>query len=196
MIRLGWRRAATGEHESTGFRNRWPWPGAAWIAVAAIFLVAFVIQCLHTDAQGWPASPPVRLGGSITTLAPFWPEIKFSYSPAFFLLAAQPIWPGARRYPVLIALGHAGGGDGGRRVRGGREFGGERVGAAAIFAVLGMALFSTVMDSAYTNMLGISWQRPFWCCCSARSRADAINIALAAWPASLPVSRPIASFIC
>ena len=124
--------------------------------MAAIFLIAFVIQCLHTDAQGWPAGPPVRLGGGITTLTPFWPEIKFFYSPAFFLLAAQPIWPGARRCPVLIALGHAGGGHRGWRVRGRREFGGERVGAAGIFSVIGFALFSTVMDSAYTNVLGIS----------------------------------------
>jgi len=180
-------------------REQWQWPGAAWIAVAAIFLIpAFVIQLpFDTDAQGFGLlALTVRLGGSITTLAPFWPEIKFFYSPAFFLLAAQlsDLAGGAAMPAVLIALGHVlavvtvGG-----VYAVGREFGGEHVGAwAAIFSVIGFALFSTVMDSAYTNVLGNFLTAAILVLLFRAMREPTrLNIALAAVAlASLPVSHP------
>lgn len=155
------RRPALAKNWAAWARSQWPWPFCGWAAVAAIFLVpAFVVPLpFDTDAQGFGLlALTVRLSGSITTLAPFWPEIKYLYSPALFLLAAQlsDLAGGATMPMVMLGLGHAlAAATVGGVYAVGREFGGERASAwAAIFSVIGFALFSTVMDSAYTNVLG------------------------------------------
>ncbi|MBI5052076.1 MAG: hypothetical protein HZB52_02275 [Chloroflexi bacterium] len=130
-----------------------------WVAAIFIFIVpAFVIPVPYdTDAQGFGIlALTVRLSGSITSLAPFWSEINFFYSPAFFLLAAQlsDMAFGAPMHLVIMALGHA---FAAATVMGvwavGREFGDERIANwSAFFAVISTALFTTMMDSAYTNV--------------------------------------------
>lgn len=158
---LGWRVRREIPAWLAWLRTQWPWPAVGWGAVAAIFVVpAFVVTLPYdTDATGFGLlALTVRLSGSIITMAPFWPEIKYFYSPGFFLLAAQlsDMAGGLTMPTVVLGLGHA---LAVATVAGvyavGREFGDERVGAwAAVFSVIGFALFSTTMDSGYTNLLG------------------------------------------
>jgi hypothetical protein len=179
--------------------SQWPWPSMGWAAVAAIFLVpAFVITLPYdTDAQGFALlALTVRLSGNITSLAPFWPEINFFYSPAFFLLAAQlaDLLGGASMPVVVAGLGHvlAVGTVGGVYAVA-SEFGDVRTGAwAAIFSVAGYALFSTMMDSGYTNVLGNFLTAAILVLVFRAAREPTrLNIALAALSlASLPLSHP------
>lgn len=187
---VGWLRWA---------RAQWPWPIMGWAAAAAIFVVpAFVVPLpFDTDAQGFGLlALTVRLGGSITALTPFWPEVRYFYSPGFFLLAAQlsDLVGGASMPVVMLALGHAlavatvGG-----VYAVGREFVGERGGAwAAAFSVFGFALFSTTMDSAYTNVLGNFLTSAILVLIFRAARQPTrFNVALAAVAlASLPLSHP------
>lgn len=144
-------------------QRQWPWPFMGYVAVAAIFIVpAFVIPFpFDTDAQGFGLlTLTLRLSGAITSMAPFWPTIHYIYSPGFMLLAAQvaDCLPGVPTDVALIALGHTlavcvvGG-----VYAVGREFGDDRLGGwAAFFCVIGYALFSSMMDSAYTTLLGLA----------------------------------------
>jgi hypothetical protein len=180
-------------------RAQWPWPLAGWLAVAAIFLVpAFVIPFpFDTDAQGFGyLTLTVRLSGMINSLAPFWPDIKYLYSPGFMLLAAQLAdgLPGATTEVALAALGHAlavlvvGG-----VYAVGREFDDERVGGwAAVFCIIGYALFSSLMDSAYTTVLGLALTTSILVLVLRAARdPNRDNILLAAIAlASLPLSHP------
>jgi hypothetical protein len=180
-------------------RTQWPWPALGWLAVAAIFIIpAFVVPVpFDTDAQGFGfLALTVRLGGSIDTLVPFWPEIKYLYSPAFFLFAAQlsDMLGGLAMHTVLLGLGHI---LAAATVAGvyavGHEFGGERVGGwAAVFSVIGYALFSTVMDSAYTNVFGNFLTAAIIVLIFRAARdPNRFNTALAAVAlASLPLSHP------
>lgn len=149
-------------------RGWWQWATAwrphyliGWVAVSLFFILpAFVIPVPYdTDAQGFAIlGLTVRLGGNITNLAPFWPEVGFFYSPAFFLLSAQlsDMAGGAPMHLVMLAMGHA---FAVATVLGvwavGHEFGDERVANWAVaFSVLSTALFTTLMDAAYTNIFG------------------------------------------
>jgi len=179
-------------------RSQWPWPTLGWAAVTAIFLVpAFVITLPYdTDAQGFGLLvTTVRLGGDIMSLSPFWPEISFFYSPAFFLLAAQLADAvGGEPVIAMLTLGHvlaAGTVAGVYAVA--REFGDERMGTwAAIFSVTGYALFSTTMDSGYTNVLGNFLTASILVLVFRAAREPTrLNIALSALGlASLPLSHP------
>ncbi|MEK9165148.1 MAG: hypothetical protein AAB342_07290, partial [Chloroflexota bacterium] len=199
-LALGLRRRSSLVTEWIAWaRRHWPMPFFGWAAAAAVFLVpAFVVPLpFDTDAQGFGLlALTVRLSGSITTLAPFWPEIKYLYSPAFFLLAAQlsDLAGGATMPLVMLGLGHAlavatvGG-----VYAVGREFGGARAGAwAAIFSVIGFALFSTTMDSAYTNVLGNFLTAAILVLLFRAAREPhPLNVALAVVAlASLPLSHP------
>jgi hypothetical protein len=180
-------------------RGQLPWPAVGWGAVAAIFIIpAFIIPVpFDTDAQGFGfLALTVRLGGSIDSLSPFWPDIHYLYSPGFFLLAAQlsDMLGGLGMHIVVLGLGHV---LGAATVAGvyavGREFGGERVGGwAAAFSVIGYALFSTVMDSAYTNVFGNFLTTAILVLLfRAMREPNRFNIALAVVAlASLPISHP------
>lgn len=143
-------------------RLQWPWPAAGWFGCAAVFIVpAFVVPFpFDTDAQGFAyLTLTTRLGGTINSLAPFWPNIKYFYSPGLMMLGAQlaDALPGGATDTAVTALGHLlavcvlGG-----IYSVGRDYGGERVGGwAAFFGLAGYALFSSLMDSAYTTLLGL-----------------------------------------
>ncbi len=138
-----------------------PWQ---WLLLALIGLVylapAFLVPVpFDTDAQGFGLLiATVRAGGSITTLAPFYPQVGWYYSPAFFLFGAQLAdLTGAGIHTVMLGFSHllslgiiAGIAALGSRL-GGRVSGWW----AAVAAAGGVALFTTLMDSAYTNLLGL-----------------------------------------
>ncbi len=71
------------------------WPGARELAFFGLVLGLFVLPVLilpvplDTDAQGFGyLAYSLREGGSLTSLAPFHPEIEYLYSPGFIALAA------------------------------------------------------------------------------------------------------------
>lgn len=180
-------------------RSQWPTPALWWGAVTAVFAApAFVVTVPYdTDAAGFGLlALTMRLSGSINTMAPFWPDIKYFYSQGFFLLAAQlaDIAGGATMPVVVLGLGHALAVATAAGIYAvGREFGGERVGAwTAVFAVIGYALFSTTMDSGYTNVLGnFLTTATLVLVFRAAREPGPLNVALAAVAlASLPLSHP------
>ena len=135
-----------------------------WLLLALVVLVylgpAFVIPVpFDTDAQGFGLLiASVRASGSITSLAPFYPEIGWYYSPAFFLIGAQLAdITGAGIHEVMLgfshllsvgviaAIGYLG------MLMGGRKTGWW----AGVASAAGLSLYTTLMDSAYTNLLGI-----------------------------------------
>jgi hypothetical protein len=164
----------------------------------AVFAVpAFVlIVPFDTDAQGFGyLALTVKLGGTIDTLAPFYPEVRYLYSPAFFVLTAY--LSDLLRLPlheVMLGLGHA--------IAGlaallafdlGRTLENRRVGfLMALTTTFGMGLLTTVMDSAYTSVLAILFAELFlillWRAMEDQTRLGIglAGLALAAVPLSHP----------
>ena len=130
-----------------------------------IFLAAFAVWKLtlleipgDVDAQGFGyLALTVRMGGTINTLAPFYPEVKWLYSPGFFILVAfisdllhVPInyamlgiayflW--LMVFPAALSVG--------------RQFGDNRFGfLICVFLIVGRGLFPTLADSGFTSVLG------------------------------------------
>ena len=135
-----------------------------WLLLALITLVyigpAFVIPVpFDTDAQGFGLLiTTVRASGSINNLAPFYPQVSWYYSPAFFLIGAELVdLTGAGVHEVMLGFSHllslgviASVGALGMRM------GGSTTGWwAAIASAAGLSLYTTLMDSGYTNLLGI-----------------------------------------
>ncbi len=130
-----------------------------------LLLVIFAVWTLMTieipgdvDAQGFGyLALTVRMGGTVNTLAPFYPKIKWLYSPGFFILVAflsdllsTPInyamlgiayflW--LMTFPAALSVG--------------RQFGDNRLGLLiCAFLVIGRGLFSALADSGFTSVLG------------------------------------------
>lgn len=86
----------TSRGEAAGLRDaELGWPGARELAFFALALAIFAAPLLvlpvplDTDAQGFGyLALMLRESGSLTTLAPFHPEIEYLYSPGFPALAA------------------------------------------------------------------------------------------------------------
>ena len=151
---------------SVGIRTRWlprleTWQWLLIVLIAVVYLApAFLISVpFDTDAQGFGLLiATVRESGSISTLAPFYPQVGWFYSPGYFLLGAQIAdLTGIAIHTVMLGFSHllslgviAGIGVLGSRM-GGRASGWW----AAVVAATGVALFTTLMDSAYTNLLGL-----------------------------------------
>ena len=139
--------------------ERWQWLLIALIGVVYLAPAFLIPVPLDTDAQGFGLLiATVRASTSISTLAPFYPQVGWYYSPAFFLFGAQLAdLTGAGIHTVMLGFSHllslgviAGIGALGSRM------GGHASGWwAAIVASGGVALFTTLMDSAYTNLLGL-----------------------------------------
>ena len=139
--------------------ERWQW--LLLMLVSVVYLApAFLIPVpFDTDAQGFGLLiATVRASGSIGTLAPFYPLVGWYYSPAYFLFGAHLAdLTGVGIHTVMLGFSHilslgviAGIGALGSRL-GGRSSGWW----AAIAAAGGVALFTTLMDSAYTNIFGM-----------------------------------------
>ena len=138
-----------------------PWQLLLAAAISSVYLAPALLVPVpfDTDAQGVGLLiATVRASGSITTLAPFFPEISWFYSPGYFLLGAQLAdLTGARIHEVMLGLSHvlalgvvAGVGALGRKL------GGSATGWwAAVACAGGVALFTTLLDGAYTNVYGI-----------------------------------------
>ena len=153
--------------------------GSVYLAPALLIPVPF-----DTDAQGFGLLiATVRASGSITTLAPFFPNISWFYSPGYFLLGAQLAdLTGARIHEVMLGLSHvlalgvvAGVGALGRKL------GGSTTGWwAAVACAGGVALFTTLLDGAYTNVYGIWLMATFlWLLDFALASAERWRIGLA-----------------
>lgn len=160
-----------------------------WLLLALIGLVyltpAFLINVpFDTDAQGFGLLlVTVRLSGSITTLAPFQPDVGWFYSPGYFLFGAQlSDLTGAPADDVMLGLSHllalgviAGIGALGKRL-------GDSAHGwwAATAAAGGFALFTTLMDSAYTNVFGLWLTATFlWLLVHALEDDRRLNVLLA-----------------
>lgn len=123
---------------------------------------AFVLYLPYdTDAQGFGyLALMVREGGTVDTLAPWQPDVRYLYSPTFFIWSAYlsdllelPL------HQVMLPLAHIAAGlmallgiDMGRALSPDRP----RVAWLIPLTMLGgFGLFTTVMDSAYTSVLGL-----------------------------------------
>ncbi len=135
----------------------WALLGVVALAFAAPALVLPVP--LDTDAQGFGyLALTARLGGNLTTLAPYQPEIDYLYAPGFTVLVAYlserlgtPLhstqFGAAAVLAVLLVMvlfdfGHALGGV-------------VRARAHVLAAVIGTGLGTAYMDSHYTSVIGL-----------------------------------------
>lgn len=139
--------------------ERWQWLMVMLISVVYLAPAFLIPVPFDTDAQGFGLLiATVRSSGSISTLAPFYPLVGWYYSPAYFLFGAHLAdLTGVGIHTVMLGFSHilslgviAGIGALGSRL-GGRSSGWW----AAITAAGGVALFTTLMDSAYTNVFGM-----------------------------------------
>jgi hypothetical protein len=180
-------------HNRSKLRNSIAWTNRLeswqWLLLSLITLVyvgpAFVIPVpFDTDAQGFGLLiATVRASGSINNLAPFYPEVGWYYSPAFFLIGAELAdLTGAGIHEVMLGFSHllslgviASIGSLGMRM------GGSKTGWwATVASAAGLSLYTTLMDSAYTNLLGIWLTATFlWMLGQVMSRKSDLNLAIA-----------------
>ena len=139
-----------------------PVPILLFFALAAmIFLAPALILPvpLDTDAQGFGyLALTVREGGTLTTLAPFHPEIEYLYSPGFpILIAYLTARTGIPIHQAQMAMGAA------LAILFvwlaydfGIEAGGKRIGGGvSVATIAGFGLFTAYMDSHYTTLLAL-----------------------------------------
>ncbi len=152
--------------------QRWQWLLVAAISVAYLGLTYIPFVPWDTDAQGFSwLILTVQKSGTINTLAPFHPQIGWFYSPSFFVMGALLAdLTGASTPDVALGLGHVLGlglvfslGTLGRIIKGEAGFWWSLVVAAS-----SIALLTSLMDSAYTTMLGL-WLTVTFLLCLARS---------------------------
>ncbi len=134
----------------------------------AFLAPAFVMYLPYdTDAQGFGyLALMVREGGTVDTLAPWQPDVSYLYSPAFFIWSAYlSDLLGLPLHQVMLPFGHMAAGlaalmglDLGRSLAPERP----RVGWLMSLVLLGgFGLFTTLMDSAYTTVLGLVFMMLF-----------------------------------
>ena len=164
--------------------KRWQW--LLLVMIALVFLApAFLINVpFDTDAQGFGLLiVTVKRSGSITSLAPFRPDVGWFYSPGYFLFGAQLAdLMSATADDVMLGLTHllalgviASVGALGKRM------GGNATGWWAAIAVAGgVALATTLMDAAFTNIYGLWLTAIFlWLLVNALADGRRFNILLA-----------------
>ncbi len=167
---LGMFKAENEGRKETG------WPGPRELAFFGVVALLFIAPTLifpvplDTDAQGFGYLGLVlREGGSLTTLAPFHPEISYLYSPAFPVLVAYlahalnagiqniQLALGAVLAFLFVALAY--------------DFGNEveedltrRTGLFyAGAALIGTGLLLATLDSHYTTLLALVFALGFLC---------------------------------
>jgi hypothetical protein len=138
---------------------RWQWLLLLAI-VGAYVLPAFWLHVpLDVDAQGFGLLVlTVQRSGSISSLAPFQPNIRWFYSPAHFLFCAELADLTKAPIPqVLLGLGHL---QALLVLLGVAELGGKLLGKAGawwagVTCAAGVALITTLLDSAYTSIVAL-----------------------------------------
>lgn len=151
-----------------GARRRLALPGWPIFAVLGVVLLLYLAPVvvlpvpLDTDAQGFGyLALMVREGRTISTLAPFHPEISYLYSPAFLVLAAYTsAISGVGLHAVQMALGA---GLGFLFVWLAYDLG-QELGKGPIMlamAVLGTGVFTAYMDSHYTTLMALDFGLAF-----------------------------------
>jgi hypothetical protein len=164
---------------------------AAFLAPAFLLVVPF-----DTDAQGFGyLALTTRLGGTIDTLAPFYPGVRYLYSPGFFVLTAYlSDLLGVPVHQAMLGIGHAAAAlvallayDLGKTLES------KRLGLLmGLTVTVGAGLLTTVMDSAYTSVLAALFVELFlimlW---RAMERNQTLDVALAGLAlAAVPLSHP------
>lgn len=150
---------------------RWTWPGARDLAFLLVVFVlfgaiAFVLPVpLDTDAQGFGyLALMLREGRDYTTLAPWYPQIDYLYSPAYFGAIAHlsaHFELGLHELMLVVSAATAA-----LFVWAaydlGCEVGGPRTGRATMLAALGgTGLLTAFMDSHYTAVLALTFSLGF-----------------------------------
>ncbi|HVO41880.1 MAG TPA: hypothetical protein VMT34_04620 [Aggregatilineales bacterium] len=160
--------------EASGLNAYTGWPGprelAFFLTVGIVFtLPALILPVpLDTDAQGFGyLALMLRSGGTLTTLAPFHPEVGYLYSPALPVLAAYlsqqlhtnlgavQLGIGAVLSLLFVWVAY--------------DFGNEvdpdesrRLGIAmAVCALIGTGLLTADLDSHYSALLGLTFALAF-----------------------------------
>ncbi len=155
-------------------RKETGWPGPRELAFLLMAAIVFATPALvlpvplDTDAQGFGyLALALRSSGSLTTLAPFHPEISYLYSPGFTALVAYlghalpaglqniELALGAVLAVLFVWLAY--------------DFGNEidteqtrRTGIAmGVCALLGTGLMAADLDSHYTTLLGLVFSMAF-----------------------------------
>jgi hypothetical protein len=170
-----WVRARRLRKEPHAGQNGAAPPRIDWLSLLysllafGVFLApAFVMYLPYdTDAQGFGyLALMVREGGTVDTLAPWQPDVHYLYSPAFFIWSAYlSDLLGLPLHQVMLPFAHIAAGlvallglDLGRALAPERP----RVGWLMSLVLLGgLGLFTTVMDSAYTTVLGLLFMMLF-----------------------------------
>lgn len=137
---------------------RWQWGLIGVVALGYLGPALVIPVPFDTDAQGFGLMvATVAQSGSITTLAPYYPEIGWFYSPAYFLLTAMldmisgaAVHQGVLGFSHLVALLLLG------LISdlGAQWLGEDRRWAVFLAAAIPNVIFTTLMDSAYTNIFG------------------------------------------
>jgi hypothetical protein len=148
---------------------------------------AFVLYLpFDTDAQGFGyLALMVREGGTIDTLAPWQPDVHYLYSPAVFVWWAflsdlltlplhQVMLPSAHLAAVLLALLSI---DLGQALAPGRP---RMRWLLPLMIVAGLGLFLTLMDSAYTSVMGFLFVTLFLALVFHALRENSLPVALLA----------------
>lgn len=153
------------------------WPGPrelAFFLTAAILFIAPAMVLpvpLDTDAQGFGyLALALRQSGSMTTLAPYHPEISYLYSPAFPALIAYlserlnagihilQISVGAVLCVLFVWVAY----DLGNEIDPEREQGSRRMGVIMAFcALIGLGLMLAYLDSHFTALMGLVFALAF-----------------------------------
>lgn len=163
-----WHRRSYLAREGGEAHNR-SLQGTDWISalyhlfIFGVFLAPVFVMYLpfDTDAQGFGyLALMVREGGTIDTLAPWQPEVSYLYSPAFFIWSAYfSDLLGLPMHQVMMPFAHIAVGM--VAMLGldlGRSLAPDRPRVAWLMPILllsGLGLFTTLMDSAYTTVVGL-----------------------------------------
>lgn len=183
------------------------WPDRGQLAFFALLAALLAIPViilpvpLDTDAQGFGyLALMTRLGGSLDSLAPFHPEIRYLYAPGFTALVA---WLGDRlghplhqvmfSFAAVLALLNVW-----LAFDLGSDLGGRRLGRAVALAMTaGLALALAYLDSHFTALLALVFAQGFVLCVLRYQRngerADLVSAALLL--AAVTLSQPDTTII-
>ena len=186
-------------------KNETGWPGPRELAFLLMVAIVFAVPALilpvplDTDAQGYGyLGLALRDGGSLTTLAPFHPEISYLYSPGFPILIAYlghqlhaglqniELALGAVFAVLFVWLAY----DFGSEID---AEGSRRTGVAmGVCALIGTGLLTADLDSHYTTLMALVFVMAFlifvtrWLTHGKRIDFAAAALTLACVPLSQP----------